>query len=326
MSLSPPASESAPSSPFVIRLSAEDLTPNGYFRPAASVLLTPALRTSGLLRDLPGEEIRTLLLMLTFVTANGECLPTLTQLAEAMRLSSGKMQSRLERLQSFSWKERTLVHKVERETGMHAYAPSNALVRAEHAPSAAPEHAQAPYVAAGREAVIAHSRAAYARPRAEVEREMAELNGWDLPTGEGRAVLPQNPLTPEERVREHLRQRLLRLGVSNEQVDYLLACHPQEEVARQLDWLPHRNAKKPAGFVVAAIQGAYAEPPLLRQMREAESAAAPENAADVAEAGSPDPLPAGFPESESLVLPASAPEAQPLADETDLSLPSEPSL
>ena len=37
------------------------------------------------------------------------------------------------------------------------------------------------YVAAGREAVIAHSRATYARPREEVEREIALANGWEWP-------------------------------------------------------------------------------------------------------------------------------------------------
>jgi hypothetical protein len=316
-----PDPQSDASSPFVILLQAQDVTAGGYFRPAASVLLTPVLRTSGLLRELPGEELRTLLLVLTFVSPNGHFLPTLSQLAQGFSLSSGKMKARLERLQSFSWQGKPLLYRIERESGLHAYTPSLHLVTTEQAPMPARETSQVlPYRVAGREAVIAHSRATYTRPRAEVEREIALLNGWPLPETREPEATSKVSMSPEERTRDYLKQRLLRLGVSGEQADFLLAHYAAEEVERQIDWLPYRNAKSPAGFVVAAIEGSYGEPRVLRRSRaletipaesseSAEPTAQPDEAATAAE--TPD-LPAfDLRVTENLILPA------PVSEEAD---------
>ena len=76
--------------PFVIELRQEDRTPSGYFRPAARLHLTESFSASGLLRDLPPEELKNLLFLLTFVTPNGECRAASHQLAPAMRVSETK--------------------------------------------------------------------------------------------------------------------------------------------------------------------------------------------------------------------------------------------
>ena len=116
---------------------------------------------------------------------------------------------------------------------------------------------------AGREAVIAHSRAAYAHPRAEVEREIAERNGWTLPEQRGSDATADTSGEDDTDVR----RRLLRLGFTEQTISELLANHAEEDVTRQLDWLPYRNARRPGPFLLAAIQNQYEEPPLLRQRR-----------------------------------------------------------
>ena len=64
-----------------------------------------------------------------------------------------------------------------------------------------------------------------------------------------------------------LAQRLLAVGVRHDQVDALLAGHPAQDIADQLDWLPLREAKSPARFLVAAIENRYAPPARIRLER-----------------------------------------------------------
>ena len=70
------------------------------FVPGAMVQITPALRASGLLLSLPAEELRSLLLILTFVHPNGHIQPTLLELAQALRLSQGATRTRMRRLET----------------------------------------------------------------------------------------------------------------------------------------------------------------------------------------------------------------------------------
>ena len=260
--------QSEATSPFVTFLNWHDQSGKGDLVPQSVVHLTPVLRTSGLLREISGEELKTLLLVLTFVTPNGHHLPTIHQLAEGLNVSSGKMNARLQRLLDVSWNGKNLLHRIERENGLHAFTPSPHVVTIVQSVHNSAEAPQVPaFRAAGRDAVIAASRAKYARPRDEVEREIAELNGWPMPGTIGISVEPKAPQSPDERARDYTQQRLIRLGVSVEQAALLLHQHSLEEIERQLDWLPYRKAKRPAGFIVAAIEGAYDEPMALRLQR-----------------------------------------------------------
>ena len=111
-----------------------------------------------------------------------------------------------------------------------------------------------------RDAIYAQNRALYAKPRAEVEREVMRLLGH-APEESGD--------TPDGDVR----RRLSRVGVTAEDIERLVSSYPLEAMTDQLDWLPQRNAKNPARFVVAAVENGY-EPPLSvvreRRMREAQ--------------------------------------------------------
>ena len=216
-----------------------------YFIPSASIVLTPALRAGGLWHALPGEEIKTLLLILTFLTPDGACRPALAELAPAMRLPEGKARTRLERLAACRWQGAPVIHELRRDSGLHAFVPAPGVLCAVEAPpkpQETPQELREPR-AAGREAVIAHSRALYARPRAEVEHEMALRMGWEDPEALQREREREDAaLTDEER---NLLARLLGLGVERTKALELLGTHAPECIRRQVEWLPLRGAKNP---------------------------------------------------------------------------------
>jgi hypothetical protein len=272
MTFSPSVSDWGETHPFILAHTHQDTTRGGYFRPSASVIVTPALRTSGLLRALPSEEVKTLLMLLTYVTPNGLFLATAPQMEEALRLAPMKLSGRLRRLLAFSWQGEPILRETIRDTGLRYYTPS-AFLLTTHQP--APQEAEAPMLPpvfpAGREAVVEHSRQAYTHPRADVERQIAELNGWVMP--------PATSETASSRFEEpspfaDLRRRLTRFGLSLEQAEEVLANHPEEEIRRQLDWMPYRNARRPGPFLLAAIENRYAEPLALRRRRLFEDALA----------------------------------------------------
>src|SRR5437667_6200817 len=94
------------SAPFLIEHLKKNLEPNGNFLPAAQVIVTPVLRTSGLLQALSPEDLKVLLLVLTFVTPNGFVHPSIQELAHAMGVSEAKADSRMSRLNGFIWREK----------------------------------------------------------------------------------------------------------------------------------------------------------------------------------------------------------------------------
>lgn len=264
--------------PFTVEHLREDAAPGGTFRPAARLVLAPALRTGGLWHALAPEDLKNLLLLLTFLTPNGWCRPTLPELAAAMQASPVKARARMTRLAGMDWRGQPLVSVLTRPDGLDAFLPGRHLLAHEEAPDPQEASSPAPYRAAGREAVIAHSRAAYARTRSEVESEIEGRMGWGPPVIEG-----EDAATAERRRQAF--GRMTALGVSREQALSLLARFDLRRVERQLEWIGHRNAKSPDRFLVAAIEGDYEIPPALRRQGAPESgagAAAPPGDADAA--------------------------------------------
>ena len=249
--------ESVAGKPFVIELLRLDVQPSGNFRPDSAVCVSRSLRTSGLLHALPPEELKTLLWMLTFTTANGNCAPNLLQLAQAMQVPESKASARLERLLQTRWQGQPLIFAVPQESGAISYAPSPHIVAFIERPPTlvyAPK-ALAP-VLAGRDAVIAYSRAHYARPRAEVEAEIQRRLGHEEEVA---------PTDPAELAVWKVKQTLRALGMTREQCDLLFARYPLERIENQLAWLPYRSAKNPLAFLLSAIEGDYEMPLALRQ-------------------------------------------------------------
>ena len=252
--------EPGQNSPFLVEhLRLPDTSHSARYIPAARLVLLPALRTSGLLQTLPGEEIKTLLALLTFLTANGHVSTTLPEIAQALGTNEGKARARLERLLTFVWHGEPLVREVSRELGLDAYVPSPRLFMQEeqfereqqeqaHEQQRREAETKARLGPTVRDAIYAQNRALYAKPRAEVEREVMRLMGHAPEEADD---------TPEGEVR----RRLSRLDISTDEADQLIATFPLHHIKNQIDWLPYRNAKSPARFVVAAIENHY-DPPL----------------------------------------------------------------
>jgi len=247
--------------PLAIQLEKLDQQRNGDFRPGAFVKLTQALRTTGFLQALPAEDVKNLLFLLTFITPNGDCHATVIQLADTMQVSQAKVRARMQRLEKFQWQGSPVVLFLPSETGLDRYSLAPHIVKIEQAPPAISPEAEQPRIrAAGREAVIAYSREHYAHPRAEVERMIAEQNGWELPE-----AMADDPVS-------QAKWQLTNLGVTKDQAEFLVGSYDLERIERQLQWLPYRNAKSRAGFLVAAIEHDYEEPFVLRIQRATESA------------------------------------------------------
>ncbi len=268
-------SENSPR-PLAINLYLIPTAKQGSLQPKATVEIDPSLRTSGLLAALPAEEAKTLLALLTFLTPNGDIKPTVFEVAQGLHISEAKAKERLSCLHRFRWQARPLVSTLHRETGMDGYTLTREVVSyREGTPTPRNSKSEPAYRAAGRDAIIAHSRANYARPRAEVERQIAMMQGWPLPEEVGTTGSVSAPQDLATSPVEYLRQRLFRMGVTAEQVQILLETFPIEEIEQQIAWLPYRGAKNPASYLVAAITGRYAEPGLLQMRREQQESAPP---------------------------------------------------
>jgi len=244
--------------PFVIEQYQGEQGTGGSFRPAARLLLTSALRTSGLWRALPPDELRDLTLLLTFLTPNGRVQPTLPELAGAMQASHTQTRARMLRLSRRVWLGQSLVTELTRQSGLDAYLPGWHVLgsrQGTEAPAAAQTVLTEPR--AGRERLIAHSRAQYAAPRAEVEADIARRMGWGAPAFEG-----DPPDVAEEK--RLLYDKLSEQEMSKSQALDILGRFDLAVVRRQTEWMPHRAAKNPARYLAAAIEGDYEAPVALR--------------------------------------------------------------
>jgi len=256
--------------PFTIFVEHPDKTRDGHWRPAALVWLTPSLRTSGFLLALPPEELQSFLLLLTFITADGRIAPITPQLAVAFGQSEAKTRARLERLLKTQWLGQPIITKQQTGVGGESYAPVHGLLPFREETNREPS--QVVYRAAPREAIIEHSRRSYARPRAEVEREIEQFLSKSRlappPTKSKKLFKPpmtyQEPTSqpsPQDEASNQLRDAMIRAGLDAEQADVILAEHDPIRIQRQLTWLPYRGARNPTGLLLAAIRGDYEAPP-----------------------------------------------------------------
>jgi hypothetical protein len=239
---------SAEGRPFAVEHLRLEETP-AEFTPAARLVITAALRTSGLLAVLDDAEARTLLALLSCLSPNGEARAAAFQVAEVLGTYERDARSRLDRLAAAIWRGGPVVLRSEHGTLPPSYAVAPGLLADKHT-QPEPEVTVLPIPAAGREAVVQASRAAYAVPRAEAEAAVAEQLGIpafaDSDSPEGEAW-----------------RGLMAAGVPKEQARELVDEYPAEEILRQLEWLPARNAREPARFIVAAIRERYGQPPSL---------------------------------------------------------------
>jgi hypothetical protein len=250
-----------PQPPLSVVLERLDLTPDGHFRPAAFIKLTKAFRTSGLLQALPPEELKSFFTLLSFLTSNGDCSPTLAQIASAMRVSHGKAKARIQRLAQFRFEGEPLIASAAHGDGQEAYALRSRFIPVIEQPveEAKPETIKP----VPREQIIEYSRNRYAKTREEVEKQIAEINGWKMSQQSEEVSGGTVPGLSQQEEPPHLkelRRRLQSAGIAPDQVEYLLTTFDLERIEKQLQWLPFRQARNPSAYLVAAIIGDYEEP------------------------------------------------------------------
>ena len=237
--------------------------------PRSRLIVTPALRDSGLLASIPPEDAKTLLFVITYLHASGHIYAAAPQVADAMGTSEAKARDRLRRLAGIEWNGGPIVAETRRESGLDTFSPSDDIVgRVVFPPE--PEEEPAALPVASREEVVETSRKAYSNPRSEVELGIAMRSGWELPDG---ATLPDGDAGIA-----YLATRLLKIGVPDNEARLLLNAYPAERIFRQCQWLRFRSAKSPANLLVAAIEGDYDEPYAIREMTARKAIASAEDA------------------------------------------------
>lgn len=60
--------------------------------------------------------------------------------------------------------------------------------------------------------------------------------------------------------RDQLVLELVEIGVSIRKAENLVRRNSAVKIRQQLDWLPHRSARRPASMIIAAIENDYDEP------------------------------------------------------------------
>ncbi|WP_394793851.1 hypothetical protein [Armatimonas sp.] len=245
----PPNTVSAsPTAPFVIEyrltLGRQGST---ELWPQSRLIITEALRTSGLLASLPDRNAKSLLWLLTYLNPNGQIFAPVSLLARDMGISEKEVRKQFQALTTTPWNGGPLVHHLTQDT-IERYTLSRHVAVEETSPTDLELPSPEPtYTKSRREEIIALSRELYANPREEVERQVLEQLGHHP---EERADTPEG----------EARRGLGNVGVPRDQITLVLQEHGAEACLRQLEWLPLRMAKNPARYVVAAIQGNYSPP------------------------------------------------------------------
>ena len=246
--------------PALIEHRKSDIRPN-QFVPDTRLVITPALRTSGLLAALSDREVRTLLALLTLYTPNGQFTGTAPAIALALGLQGWEAQKgigeRLRALTVLSFRGAPLVIEVPRDQAQAVYVPGPHLVRHIQEETVAASPDQMPLTAVSREIVVALNREKHTRSREEAERNV-------------QAQLGHDPRESEDTPDGDVLRRLLSAGITREEAQRLLSGFPLEQIQRQLDWLPYREARSPARFLVAAIEKQYDPPAPARETGDAE--------------------------------------------------------
>jgi hypothetical protein len=254
--------------PFILELvDTSDGKSNSVLPVRRGIMITPALRTSGLLFALPAQELKNFIYLLSFATAYGLGRPTVQQLSHAMQVSETRVRTRMDRLTAFLRNGKHLAFPIRRTDSQDAYSLSKEIVAlVEERPNVdaeAPVHPKSESKdtmdptgpRSVREVIVEISRMKHTKPRVEVERDIARQMGWRQ---SGQTSAKSNSASTGTTSKS--RSRLVGAGVTPRVADELLDRYSEEQINRQLEWLPYRKAKNPARLLVAAIEGDYEQP------------------------------------------------------------------
>ncbi|HEY3412821.1 MAG TPA: hypothetical protein VGM51_07160 [Armatimonadota bacterium] len=244
--------------PFAVLMARLDATPDGHFRPGSFVVFTESLRASGILAELAPDSLRDLLLLLTFAKPDGDCLATADGFAAALGVTESEGRSRLKRLADIRWRGAPVAASLKSPPGVETYRPSPTVLGLLGELDVKEEERRLDYRPAGRAAVTAYSRAQYARPRAEVERQIAEMNGWTDPE------TAQGIVTSDDVLDRDALRRLGRFGVPDARANELVRRYGAKRVIKQAEWIRYRKARRPVAMLIASIERDFGEPEALK--------------------------------------------------------------
>jgi len=248
------------------------------FVPESLLVVTPALKDCGLLVTLTDREARTLLAVLSLLTADGRFEAPAPAVARVLGTTDRNAGERLRDLSRVRWRAESVVIEVPREQALPVWVPAPTVVSRVLPPepfeekplelnpgaeARSPEESPAqesPAAPSRREQIYRHSRARYARTREEVEAQVLKLMGKDPQT---RAEQDQDTARddPAEGTAEaQAFQALLAFGVPRPTARLLLERFGAERCQRQAGWMGRRAARDPSRFLVAAIENDY-DPP-----------------------------------------------------------------
>ena len=105
---------------------------------------------------------------------------------------------------------------------------------------------------AGRDRIIAASRAAYARPREIVEQEINATQGWP-DRAEMEMAAAQSPQKPTDIESRWAVERLSKAGIDYSLGIKLVREFGAERCLKRLRWIEYRKVKNRARYLVAAI-------------------------------------------------------------------------
>lgn len=235
----------ASANPFAVEHRKSNVRPN-QFVPDTRLVVMPALRTTGFLATIGDRDMRALLAVLTFLTADGRIQATVQQVAQALGVSEKDARERLLSLSRMMWQGIPILVEVGGTQAASYYSPGHQIVRHTHEE---PVTVGVEIALASRSDLIERNREKYTKPREEVERIVAgQLGHVELEPADN---------SPESEAR----CALVAFGVARNEAELLVRDYPLESIQHQIDWLPKRHARNPARFLVAAIRGDYAPPP-----------------------------------------------------------------
>lgn len=228
-------------------------------RPVPSARIVVGSGLPSLIADLGPSDVGYLALLMPFVTANGDVGPSAATVSAALGGLRPTLRLRLLRLARRYWRGQPVLYVRRTASGLETFHPAKLVLgRREFFPPPETPHGVSP--AAGSRAIIDASRAAYARPKAEVEKELTIINGW--PARDELDALAQAAAQPPGSLDE--RWAVERLA--KESVDYSLAVklvreYGAERCLRQLRALPgRRGIRDKKRYIVGAIMRDYPLP------------------------------------------------------------------
>jgi hypothetical protein len=198
----------------------------------------PNLAECGLLSALSGVQAKVLLAMLAQTPHSGSPRTTAHLVARKLHIPAPIAGAWLLAFSRMRFKGMPVVHRMRSDNGLVFYVLDNSLFEHRDRPDLRGDDSTV--TTPNREAVMAHTRENFARPRPEVEQDVLLQLGHH----------PEEQLdTPEAMIWSEMRY----LGFERDDILALIERFGVERVRRQILWLPKRRTRNRARTLVETV-------------------------------------------------------------------------